>query len=76
MTQTIQLLVVPIEDIARAKKLYSRLLATEPYADAPYYVGFRVADQEIGLDPNGHKAGLTGRSPTGRRPTSERRCNP
>jgi predicted enzyme related to lactoylglutathione lyase len=25
-----------------------------------YYVGFRAGDQEIGLDPNGHKSGMTG----------------
>lgn len=31
----------------------------EPYADQPYYVGFRLGDQEIGLDPNGHKTGMT-----------------
>ena len=28
--------------------------------DVPYCVGFRVADQEIGLDPNGHKTGMSG----------------
>jgi predicted enzyme related to lactoylglutathione lyase len=28
--------------------------------DEPYYVGFRVGDQDIGLDPNGHKQGTTG----------------
>ncbi len=32
----------------------------EPYADQPYYVGFRVGDQEIGLDPSGHSKGLQG----------------
>jgi len=40
--------------------LYSALLGKEPYADAPYYVGYKVGDQEIGLDPNGHKEGMTG----------------
>jgi predicted enzyme related to lactoylglutathione lyase len=60
MNQGIQLLVYPVKDIARAKALYRTLLGVEPYADAPYYVGFRVGDQEIGLDPNGHQAGLTG----------------
>src|SRR5437868_11501718 len=60
MNKGIQLLVFPVEDVARAKALYSTLLGTEPYADAPYYVGFRVGDQEIGLDPNGHKSGMTG----------------
>jgi predicted enzyme related to lactoylglutathione lyase len=27
--------------------------------DAPYYVGFKVEGQDIGLDPNGHKHGMT-----------------
>jgi predicted enzyme related to lactoylglutathione lyase len=43
--------------------LYGTLLGAEPYADAPYYVGFKVGDQEIGLDPNGHRQGLTGPIP-------------
>src|ERR1700692_2236224 len=50
----------PVKDIARAKALYSKLLGIEPYMDAAYYVGFRVGDQEIGLDPNGHNQGMTG----------------
>jgi predicted enzyme related to lactoylglutathione lyase len=49
--------VYPVSDIARAKALWSAFLGVEPYADAPYYVGFRVGDQEVGLDPNGHKDG-------------------
>jgi predicted enzyme related to lactoylglutathione lyase len=53
----------PVRDLAGAKKLYSQLLGVEPYADAPYYVGFRVGDQEIGLDPNAHKLGITGPVP-------------
>ena len=35
------------------------LPTAEPYVDEAYYVGFRVGDQEIGLDPNGHKKGMT-----------------
>ena len=35
-------------------------MGVEPYADEAYYVGFRVGDQEIGLDPNGHNKGMTG----------------
>lgn len=50
----------PVKDLAGAKKLYSKLLGVEPYADEAYYVGFRVGDQDIGLDPNGHKQGMTG----------------
>ena len=40
--------------------LYHTLLGTEPYVDSAYYVGFRVGEQEIGLDPNGHAKGMTG----------------
>jgi len=28
--------------------------------DEAYYVGFKIGDQDIGLDPNGHKQGMTG----------------
>ena len=59
MNQGIKTVIYPVKDIARAKTLFSKLLGVEPYADAPYYVGFRVGDQEIGLDPNGHKQGMT-----------------
>jgi len=50
----------PVKDTAQAKTLFSKLLGVEPYMDEAYYVGFRIGDQEIGLDPNGHKQGLTG----------------
>jgi predicted enzyme related to lactoylglutathione lyase len=60
MIQGIKQFNYPVKDIAQAKTLYSRLLGVEPYVDGAYYVGFRVGDQEIGLDPNGHKLGLTG----------------
>jgi predicted enzyme related to lactoylglutathione lyase len=60
MARSIGLLVYPVKDLARSKTLYSKLLGVEPYADAPYYVGFKVGDQEIGLDPNGHSQGMTG----------------
>lgn len=60
MAQGMQLIVYPVKDLAQAKQLYSQLLGTAPYVDGSYYVGFRVGDQEIGLDPNGHRSGLTG----------------
>ena len=41
------------------QRTFHTLLAVEPYKDQAYYVGFRVGDQEIALDPNGHKAGVT-----------------
>ncbi|MGA9761787.1 MAG: VOC family protein [Gaiellaceae bacterium] len=60
MSQAIKHFNYPVEDVARAKALYGALLGDEPYVDEPYYVGFRVGEQEIGLDPNGHKLGMTG----------------
>ena len=59
MNQGIRLFIYPVKDIARAKTLYSKLLGIEPYLDEAYYVGFRVGDQEIGLDPNGHSKAMT-----------------
>jgi len=56
----IKLIVYPVNDLDQAKTLYSAMLGVEPYAESPYYVGFRIGDQEIGLDPNGHNAGLSG----------------
>ena len=54
MSDGISLLVYPVTDLGRAKALFTALLGVEPYADQPYYVGYRVGGQEIGLDPNGH----------------------
>jgi hypothetical protein len=31
-------------------------LGVEPYIDGPYYVGYKVGDVEIGLDPNAQNA--------------------
>jgi predicted enzyme related to lactoylglutathione lyase len=59
MNQGIRTVVYPVSDLARAKAIFHKLLDVEPYADQPYYVGFKVGDQDIGLDPNGHKAGMT-----------------
>jgi predicted enzyme related to lactoylglutathione lyase len=52
-------IIYPAKDIGRAKALFSRLFGVEPYADEPYYLGYRVGDQEVGLDPNGHSEVMT-----------------
>jgi predicted enzyme related to lactoylglutathione lyase len=59
MSQGIRTFIYPVKDIARAKTLYSKLLGVEPVVDEAYYVGFRVGDQDIGLDPRGHSQGMT-----------------
>ncbi|MFD1271420.1 VOC family protein [Streptomyces kaempferi] len=56
-------IVYPVKDLARAKALFSGLLGVEPYADTAYYVGFKDASQDVGLDPNGHAKGMTGPVP-------------
>jgi predicted enzyme related to lactoylglutathione lyase len=58
-----QTIIYPVKDLAKAKALFDALLGVEPYADAPYYVGYKVGGQDIGLDPNGHKQGYTGPVP-------------
>ena len=60
MNQGVKVFICPVKDIAQAKTLYSKLLGIEPYTDEAYYVGFKVAAQELGLDPNGHNKGMTG----------------
>lgn len=59
MNQGIQTIIYPVNDLAQAKALYRQLLGVEPYMDEVYYVGFKVGDQDIGLDPNGYKKGMT-----------------
>ena len=43
----------PVSDIEKAKPVYTALLGTPPQHDAPFYVGFDVAGQHIGLVPTG-----------------------
>jgi predicted enzyme related to lactoylglutathione lyase len=59
MSQGIKTVIYPVTDLARAKATFQNFLGVEPSADQPYYVGFRVGDLDRGLDPNGHKAGMT-----------------
>ena len=59
MKKGIKSIIYPVKDMAQAKTLFRTLLGAEPYADSPYYVGFKVGGLDIGLDPNGHKDGMT-----------------
>jgi hypothetical protein len=43
--------IYPVSDLEKAKELLRAALGVDPYADAPYYVGFRTGNGEIGLDP-------------------------
>jgi len=57
VNQGMRLLVYPVKDVAKAKTFYRELLGVEPYVDAPYYVGFRTGELEIGLDPHAQTLG-------------------
>jgi predicted enzyme related to lactoylglutathione lyase len=59
MNKGIKTVIYPVKDIAKAKAVFSKLLGVAPYADSAYYVGYKIGDQDIGLDPNGHKHGMT-----------------
>ncbi len=49
----------PVSDLEKAKALYGALLGQAPQTDGPYYVGFEVAGQHIGLVPGGGPQRLT-----------------
>src|SRR3954451_19503870 len=60
MTEGMNTIIYPVKDLTQAMKLFNALLGAEPIMDQPYYVGYNVAGQDIGLDPNGHGQGMTG----------------
>ena len=52
-TEGIKTVLHPVSDLEKSKAVYTALLGTEPQHDAPYYVGYEVAGQHIGLVPGG-----------------------
>jgi predicted enzyme related to lactoylglutathione lyase len=60
MNHGVKTVIYPVSDLAESKALYSALMGMAPAFDTPYYVGFQVDGQDIGLDPNGHRNGMTG----------------
>jgi predicted enzyme related to lactoylglutathione lyase len=60
MTSGIRTIIFPVKDLPRAKAVFTALLGGPPPMDEPYYVGWSVDGQDIGLDPNGHRQGMTG----------------
>src|ERR1700733_1836346 len=49
----------PVSDLEKAKPVYTALLGVAPQHEAPYYVGYEVAGQHIGLVPGGGPQGMT-----------------
>ena len=60
MTSGMNTVIYPVTDLVAAKAIYRALLGAEPSWDQPYYVGFDIGGQHVGLNPNGHSQGMTG----------------
>jgi predicted enzyme related to lactoylglutathione lyase len=58
-TEGIKTVLHPVSDLEAAKPVYAALLGVPPASDAPYYVGFEAAGQQIGLVPGGGPQGMT-----------------
>jgi predicted enzyme related to lactoylglutathione lyase len=56
----VQTVIYHVADLAAAKDFYTRLLGHAPYFDEPFYVGYHVGEDELGLDPD-----TTGAAPGG-----------
>ena len=52
MFQGLRTVIYHVDDLAKAKEWYSRVLGIRPYFDEPFYVGFDVGGFELGLDPD------------------------
>ena len=58
-TEGIKIVLHPVSDLEAAKPVYAALLGIQPQADSPYYVGFDVEGQHIGLVPKGGPQEMT-----------------
>ena len=58
-THGIKTVLHPVSDLATATAVYAALLGIPPQSEAPYYVGFDVAGQHIGLVPGGGPQAMT-----------------
>lgn len=56
----VSLICYPAADMAKAKDFFRALIGADPYADSPYYVGYKCGDTEIGLVPNAGQIELGG----------------
>jgi len=58
-TEGIKTVLHPVTDLEAAKAVYTALLGMPPSADSPYYVGYEIEGQQIGLVPNAAAQGMT-----------------
>ena len=50
--------IYPSSNLDADKKFWEEVTGVKPYFDQPYYVGFTIDGDELGLDPNAAKEGL------------------
>lgn len=60
MTAGVKTIIYPVRDLDNAKQVFGAILDADPYMDEPYYVGYAVDGQDVGLNPHGHDQGMTG----------------
>jgi predicted enzyme related to lactoylglutathione lyase len=58
-TQGVKTVLHPVADLAKAKQVFTALLGVEPQTDQPFYVGYDIAGQHIGLVPGAATQGMT-----------------
>jgi predicted enzyme related to lactoylglutathione lyase len=58
MNKGIQTVLYPVKDMTEAKTAFTKFLGVEPYADSPYYIGFKVGYQDIGLVTSNPEGGV------------------
>jgi predicted enzyme related to lactoylglutathione lyase len=58
-TQGIKTVLHPVTDLESAKAVYTALLGIEPQHDAPYYVGYDIAGEHVGLVPGAGADAMT-----------------
>lgn len=63
MADNFTALIYPTRDVEKAKALFTVLLGEPPAHEAPYYVGWTVNGQDVGLNPHGFDQGMTGPVP-------------
>ena len=52
----VSLIVYAAADLDKAKRFFREVIGTDPYADTPYYVGYKNGDMEVGLVPQSTNA--------------------
>lgn len=50
--------IYPSANLNKDKQFWETITGIKPYVDESYYVGFKVGENELGLDPNAAAEGL------------------